>query len=630
MTFVFRYYNHSKTKRVQISAASFLQSQNLCEMAERKELINSLRKSTSKSVTLFEKPLKRLDGVPRSWTVSRLSRDKAGLRRFSDENSLQERSRSTISTPLHSCSSAARYSTASRDNLTKSKHENIVKLQEILKRHNFSNAALNLKNDCMKSITINQFHLIMDHFVYLITGKELKTFTPNRNGGPNKKSDQKQITIEGILNFLKQVRYPHTVTKSMLKIPNAPHTFDQMVLMLLWLADIASVSTIAADEPIEKYTLASSKEMQDGYLLWGKDNSKHDVLVKRMTDNLIAAKLDNKVTSEAELQLLTENLKLKSQEFVENSVHLKKIHQFEQLESKYLEYETKEHDLIKQLKDKRDRLAALHVKMNDKRIQMRKSHGRMIECVQKREDYQRLGKQISLLKASIVTLENGKQHIKDEDFSDQIKYARIVKNVSTVISDINNRSMQIIKVLNNSQNKTVSECELNKLLLPATPSFEQVEQVNQYFLHIYSVVEIEKFKGKMKLDQAIIEMNVLKAESIALTKEIKSEQKSYDKHANDYDVLEKNAAMKNRKNENSTRDLCKQADDAKAKLQSLKDKIIAALAEEMKMKTENARIMADGEAQAKKIRAEKDRLADQMDEIDKILDEKFEGLDYPE
>lgn len=582
----------------------------------------------------------------RSSSATRLSTNTAGrsssgvgLRRYGSEGYLCTPNRYTLSTPMRGRSPAVRHSMMPMDSSRKSKHENILKLQEILKRDAAFYGDLNLKNGCLKSMTVNQFHMIMDHFIRLICGKKLVTFIKKEDPNP----------IAGIQNFLEQVQYPFTISKSMLKTPNAPHTFDQIVSMLLWLGDISSVSTVAADDelihqflltrdeqfPGEEYTATFSKAMQDGYKLWDKDNFEHDILIKRLIDDLIAAKLDNKVTSVAELHALTENLKMKSKQLMDNPVQLNNIQQFEQLESKYIEYETMENDLLNQLREKQDRLAAVNVLWNDKRAKMQQTQARIQELstqIQEQKyniiDYKKLTEQITMLKTAITSLENEKRLIEEEVSNQQITHALLMKNVSKAITEINNRSMQIIKMLNNSRSITVNECDLDKLNLPATPSLQQVEQVYQLLSHVYSVIEVQKHNSKIELDQATKKLNILQHESTALSEQFESTQKNYENLLNEHKILEKKYALKSRKNENSTRDLSKQAQNAEEKLQSLENEIILAHAKEEELMEKNAKFMTDGEAHAIKIIMEKQRLADQLDDLDRMLDTRLEGLSF--
>lgn len=581
--------------------------------------------------------------VTRSSSATRMSRDtfcrssSGGLRRYGSDNYLNTPSRFTLSTPLHGRSPAVRHSVMPPDSSRKSKHENIQRVQEILQRDEAFYADLNLKNGCLKSMTINQFYSILKRFVRLICGKELETFMTG--GDP----------ISGILNFMEQVQYPYTINKSMFKTPNAPHTFDQVVVMLLWLGIISSVSAIATDDalieeylftkddqfPNEEYTAKFSKEIQEGYLLWNNESDEHSTFIDRLTDELIAAKLDNKVSSAAELQALNDKLEIKSKELIDNPVQLNNVHLFEQLESKYIEYETMEHDLLNQLKEKRDRLAAVCVNWNDKRAKLEKCQLKFRELAIKIQhqkyninDYKKLAEKMTMLKSAVSSVENEIRLIRDEESIQQISRARLLKKVSEAITKINERGMQIVKVLNNSK-LTVSEENFNKLHLPANPSMRQVEEVKQILAHMFSVVSVQKHKTQIELDKATSKLNVLKAESQTLTKEHENLQKKYEKILFEKEVLEKKSKMTNKKNENCTRELEKHVEIAKDKLEKLKVEITEANAKTIQMEESNAKLMAQGEAQAMKIIAKKQRMINQLDELDKILGEKLEGFDYP-
>ncbi|XP_055308632.1 kinetochore protein NDC80 homolog [Sitodiplosis mosellana] len=584
-----------------------------------------------------------LSSATRSSSGTRLSRDtigrsSGGLRRYGSDNYLNTPSRfATMSTPLLGRSPAVRHSVMPPDSSRKSKHENMIKVQKILQRDESFYADLNLKNGCLKTMTINQFYMIIRRFVRLICGKDLDTFI--KGGDP----------INGILNFIESVEYPFVVNKSMLKTPNAPHTFDQIVVMLSWLGSVSSVSTIASDDsildkclfvkdeqfPNEEYTSMFSKAIQDGYLLWNNESDDHATFIDRFTDELIAAKLDHKVETAAELQSLTDNLKMKSKELADNPVQLNNLHQFEQLESKYVEYETMEHDLENQLKDKRDRLAAVQVNWKDIRAKVQQSQSKiqaLATQIQQQEhsiaDYRKLAENLSMMRTAVGTVQNEIKLIRDEDSIQQITRARLLKKVSEAINKINDRGMQIVKVLNNTQ-INFGEKELNLLHLPASPSVQLVKDVEQTLSHIFSVVKIQKHKTQIELDKATSKLNVLKAESEALTKEFDSIKKKYEKISFENEVLEKKSTIKNKKNESCTHKLTKQADEAKTKHSILKVKIAAAHAEQKRFEDENIKLMELAEAHAMKIIAEKQDLVNHLDELEKVLDGHLEGFDYP-
>lgn len=558
-----------------------------------------------------------------------------GLRRYGSDTHLNTPSRFTVSTPLGR-SPAVRHSVMPPDSSRKSKHENVLKVQEILQRDDNFYADLNLKNG-LKSMTTNQFYAIINHFVRLISGKELDAFI--RNGE----------IIDGIMNFMSQIEYPYSINKSMLKTPNAPHTFDNVVLMLLWLGNASNVKYIASDIafienylhkhdevfPSEEYTAMFSTAIQEGYRLWNNESDEHSTFIDRLTDGLISAKLNYKVSSAAELNALTENLKKKSKELADNPVKLNNVHEFEELESKYTEYETMEHDLIGQIKEKRDRLAAVRVNWNDKRTKVQHKQGKMnaLACeIQNQKhtigDYKKLQQDIMLLKSAIATITAEMKLIRDEESNHHIARARLLKKVSEAITAINNRAMQIVKIINKTHSR-VSERDIDRLHLPPNPSLKQVHEMEQMLSHISSLVTVQKHKAQIELDKSAGQLSILKAKTESLQREYDGIQKKYEKIASEYVVTEKKAAMKIKKYENCTRKLSQEVDAAKAKYEALKVQIDAAHEEKKQLERNNVKLMEDAEAQAMKIAEGKQKVNRHLDGLNKMLDQRLDGLNYP-
>lgn len=577
----------------------------------------------------------RSSSVTRASVRDTFGRSSSGLRRYGSDNYLNNtpnRFSQLTHTPLGR-SPAVRHSVMPPDSTRKSKHENVVKVQEILQRDEGFYAELNLKNG-LKSMTINQFYMIMKRFVRLASGKELDAFM---NGGD---------PINGILNFMTQAEYPFTINKSMLKTPNAPHTFDQVVLMLLWLGNISGVSAAAADDelmdkylyrkdehfPNEEFTATFSKAAQEGYILWNNESDEHTKFVDELVDRLIAEKLNHKVSSAAELKALTNKLEIKSKELMDNPVPLNNVHQFEELESKYIEYETKEHDLMNQIKEKRDRLAAVCVNWNDKRTKVQHSQTKVNDLAiqiknQKYSlaEYKKLGEHVSAMKSAVATIRDEIKSIRDEESNQKITQARLLKKVSEAITKFNDRGIKIIKILSDS-GLTMDKRDLNRLHLPPNPSIQHVQEVEEMLAQVFSAVKLQL---KMDLDQANCKLNILKAESESLAKDFEDAKKKYDKIVFENEVLEKMSAMKNKKSKNCTHKLTQQAEDSKVKLQALKAEIAKAHEKKNKLEAEVARLLNDGEAEAMRIIGDKQKLINQMGEIDKMLDMSLEGLDYP-
>lgn len=558
-----------------------------------------------------------------------------GLRRYGSDTHLNTPSRFTMSTPIGR-SPAVRHSVMPQDSSRKAKHENLLKAQEMLQRHEGFYADLNLKNG-LKNMTTNQFYSIINYFVRLISGKELDAFI--RNGE----------LIDGILNFVNQIDYPYSISKSILKTPNAPHSIDNAVLLLLWLGECSNVKNIASDNsfiesylsvhdeafPNEEYTAMFSAEIPEGYRLWNNESEEHSTFIDRLTDGLISSKLNYKVSSASELITMTKNLKTKSKELADNPVKLNNLHEFEQLESKYIEYETKEHDLIAQIKEKQDRLAAVRVNWNDKRSKVQHKQGTMNELATQIKnqrhtiaDYRKLQEEMSLLKSAIATISAEVKLIRDEESNQKIIQARLVKKVSEAITSINCRAMQIVKIINKTHLK-VSEREANRLHLPPSPNLQQVNELERMLGHILSLVKVEKHKVQLELDSLTGQLDVLKSKSDSLQKEHANIKKKSEKLASELVVSEKKLAMESKKHENCIRKLSQEVEDAKAKYEALKVQVQAAYEEGKELEKQNIKLMEDGESKAAQIIEAKQEVVCHLDELNKIVDQRLEGLDYP-
>lgn len=557
-----------------------------------------------------------------------------GLRRYGSDSYLNTPNRFT-STPM-GCSPAVRPSVVP-DSSRKSKHENILKLQEILQSDGVFYADLNLKNDCLKSMTINQFHMIVNHFARLICGKGLDAFLVNGD------------LLQGILNFMSQLQYPYTINKSMLKSPNAPHTFDHVVVMLLWLGESSNVSHFASDDafinkclvkqddefPNEEYTAMFSNAIQEGYVLWNGESDEHSMFVDQLTDGLIGAKLGHKVSSIADLNTLTERLKVKSKELADNPIPLENVHYFEQLESKYVEYETKEDDLMSQLKVNRDRLAAVKVNWGDKRTKMQETTQKMNELADQIRnqkysihEYKQLSQEMSSLRSAVNTVRAEVKLAQDDESNQLVTQARLVKKLSEAITAVNHHGLQVCKIINDTQLK-IGEKKLKKLHLPPNPSFHHVETVKQMLSHIFNTVNVEKYKAQRKLQEANAELSVIKAKAVLLNKEYEIKSKMLKDASAECEVLKKTNYMKNRKHYNHGQEWIKKSDDKKATIDRLKRDISTEQEKKKQLEEENAKLMMDGEEQAAKIIKEKQRMCYEFDEAEKTLDKLLEDFNYP-
>lgn len=91
-------------------------------------------------------------------------------------------------------------------------------------------------NKGFKSMTIKQFIGILQHFLQPIVGA-----TPN---------DFNATYVDCVHQWLAQLDYPYSISKSSLKTPNAPHCLNSIIVLLGWLQDFSGME----QEPMQCLT----------------------------------------------------------------------------------------------------------------------------------------------------------------------------------------------------------------------------------------------------------------------------------------------------------------------------------------------------------------------------------------
>lgn len=85
----------------------------------------------------------------------------------------------------------------------------------------------------LKSMTLKHFIAILEFLLKPIIGAVPKDFHTNY--------------VDFLHNILMELEYPYNINKSSLKTPNAPHCYNNIIVLLGWLADFSKVD----DEPIQ-------------------------------------------------------------------------------------------------------------------------------------------------------------------------------------------------------------------------------------------------------------------------------------------------------------------------------------------------------------------------------------------
>ncbi|XP_058835008.1 kinetochore protein NDC80 homolog [Topomyia yanbarensis] len=139
----------------------------------------------------------------------------------------------------------------------------------------------------LKAMSTKQFLVIVAYLFRQIGGSRYKL-------GTN--------FLEDIMKTMNELEYPYTISRSMLKTPNVPHSINNIIVMIGWLVQLAPQADrkvnslkrdvhISEDFPTTEYQEFFFKKAEDGFGLWNlKKEDEFAAIVQELTDKLVAAR----------------------------------------------------------------------------------------------------------------------------------------------------------------------------------------------------------------------------------------------------------------------------------------------------------------------------------------------------
>ncbi|XP_058465016.1 uncharacterized protein LOC131438777 [Malaya genurostris] len=167
----------------------------------------------------------------------------------------------------------------------------------------------------LKAMSTKQFLVIVTHLFRQIGGSRYKL-------GAN--------FLDDIMKTMNELEYPYTISKSMLKTPNVPHSINNIIVMIGWLVQLAPRVDkkitplqrdlhVSDDFPSTEYQEFFFEKAEDGFGLWNlKKEEEFSGIVEELTDKLVAART-NGLTQQQVWQRISE-LEQKLQEFNDQSI----------------------------------------------------------------------------------------------------------------------------------------------------------------------------------------------------------------------------------------------------------------------------------------------------------------------
>lgn len=518
-------------------------------------------------------------------------------------------------TPLMSLRRSTMMST---DRGRRENNENCARIMEILQRDGEFFGQLNLMAG-LKSMTAKQFLQIITYFMHMIGGKAA---TSNK--------EYQADPLNGILKFLKMLNCPYMVTKSAMKTPNAPHTFDQLVTLMMWLAEFAGDddSELVPDEiylqdeklPSLELTATFSREIETGFILWNKQNDDEFGKVQdQLVDAFIMAKTNGHAKSVGELERATAASKQRIEQLDKMPCTLANEKQYEAMESQYLKYEEIEHNLKQNIVEKRDLLAAVELKWTDSNevVLRKETHIKEIQMqidtqTKSIGEYKQLLDRLAILNISIDERKAEIETIKELNTANEVRSARLLNQKLKSVADYNVHMMNVCQLVNRCQiglkvdpNRISLDCQATLATLKTIR--HEINQINSAASKRRAFIDIEE----EKLSNHVELLQQKEQNNNAQLNEHRAEMK---KLAKQLKTIEMNKLSANEMNEKRIAELESKLKRLQVDLASGRQIIAELETKRQLLEQESAEQLNSFEAKAMELLRQKQELVDSLDE----------------
>lgn len=482
-------------------------------------------------------------------------------------------------------------------------------------------------------MTSKQFMQLLEYFFKSITGRELQALAG------------KGDLYDGIIRVLKNMDCPFMINKSMLRTPNTPHTFDQMIVLLLWLGDFTSPyddnpgasSKYMHDEdlPSHAYTEIFSRAAMDGFQLWNRESDEFVVLQDHLVDRHIAETVGNGIECGKEVMDMCGKLIENSAELRALSTAIPSQQYVEELESKYVAAEDKLHtmttariELTNRLGESQKQWDAKNHKMNVKRSEC----NALKESIRRQEhtiaEYNQLGEEIALHKATTDIEKVEIDNLKGVESSNAINRARLLHQLVTVIPEVTKKLDAIVACINGSQlNLDINV--LNALSIDssiAAIKLPHLEKINSWLTKIDACVQGYLNEIQLHDDHTKIKVNTLKKEKSLLARQIEVVGEKYKKYLSDMEIIEGVLKMNETKLQNFVGRMNGTAKTYQIEYEQRRDEAALMRQTIAHLEKECREAMVQGEQGVKDRVRQRNEVIAQMVEIEDFLDAEIDSL----
>ena len=192
-----------------------------------------------------------------------------------------------------------------------------AKTQQVLEELAGVDGFTELVQKGLKSMTLKQFIMILQHFLKPIVGSNFVLDQSNYVGYMH--------------NFLITMEYPYTINKSSLKTPSAPHCHASIVILLAWMSEFTVKES--EDEPLFQYstntdlnTPALAKMFMEksakAFSLWNNEReAESEDVFKEISQTYVKKKIGSGENLDIEIERLKQSIDDLNKETKPNSLY---------------------------------------------------------------------------------------------------------------------------------------------------------------------------------------------------------------------------------------------------------------------------------------------------------------------
>lgn len=354
--------------------------------------------------------------------------------------------------------------------------EYLHEVEDLLGKDFFSRGGL-------KSMSTKQFVVIFSHFLKFIAGNRLSIGT---------------AYVDDVVSVLGQIGYPYTINKSWLKTPNAPHSFNNVVILFGWMLDFVprpdfvedfenEYLVVPEDLPDKEFALKFMSSAKEGFSLWNNSKNEEFNNLKEETSNIFIRKRNQGESLEqvhAEIKQVASDLK-ELDRSKSRSKYKEEASSFEnecnQLEGKVRLNEVCVSKSVKTCEDNEKHILRLEEQSEHKQGQIIETQ-RRIECIEGTVKTQRMS---TAERAELIThiqylkqlLESKKKtvfELQDKDACNQVAHSRLVKQTIDAVAAFNNYVQKIF-----SDQSDLLDCDIEELCIDQNSEMSIEEQIER-------------------------------------------------------------------------------------------------------------------------------------------------------